>query len=118
MIISSILVLCLTGLALGQNSCESNRLNAVKNGQAIPQGVNLGSWLILEGWIVPHLWDDNGCNKDANPGNYLLEKCLGDRAQSVMEGHWSSWVTENDFAELSRRGVNLVRIPVGWWHVS
>lgn len=119
MIVAQILIVvsCAAGAVLGQSSCETDRLNAVKNGKQVPQGVNLGSWFVLEGWITPHLWNDNGCDQGSSPGSYLLEKCLGSRAQSVMEKHWSTWITENDFAEMSRRGINLVRIPVGWWHV-
>lgn len=114
----SILVLCITGAALGQSTCETNRLNAVKSGKAVPQGANLGSWLVLEVWITKSLWDDNGCSRDTHPGSYLLEKCLGSKAKSVLDKHWSTWITENDFADMSKHGINLVRIPVGWWHVS
>lgn len=108
----------LCGFALGQSTCETNRLSAVKNGKQTPQGANLGSWLLLEGWMVKNIWNDNGCDLNTVKGQYMLEKCLGSKAKSVMDKHWSSWITEDDFAEMSKRGINLVRIPVGWWHVS
>ena len=35
-----------------------------------------------------------------------------------MQEHWSSWITESDFAEIAGYGLNLVRIPIGYWSVS
>lgn len=117
MIVTLIGVLCVAGGVLGQSSCETDRLNAVKSGQAVPQGVNVGSWFVLEGWMATTVWTDNGCDQWASPGLYLLEQCLGNKAKDALERHWSTWITENDFAEMSRRGINVVRIPVGWWTV-
>lgn len=113
-----VVVLLSLGVALGQNQCQTNRLNAVKSGSQPAKGTNLGSWFVLESWMASAPWDENGCDKGSQGGSYLLEKCLGSRANAVMEKHWSSWITEADFAEMSSRGVNLIRLPVGWWHVS
>lgn len=38
--------------------------------------------------------------------------------QKRMQKHWSSWITESDFAEMAGHGLNLVRIPIGYWSVS
>lgn len=111
-----VIALCI-GATLAQNQCQQDRLNAVKSGQQRVRGSNLGSWFVLESWMAGKPWDNNGCDKGSQGGSYLLEKCLGDRAQSVLSEHWSTWITENDFAELSSRGVNAVRIPIGWWQV-
>lgn len=111
-------VLFALAVASAQNSCQTNRLNAAKSGAQAARGTNLGSWFALESWMAPAPWDENGCNKDTQGGSYLLEKCLGSRANSVMEKHWSSWIKESDFAEMSQHGVNVARLPVGWWHVS
>lgn len=35
-----------------------------------------------------------------------------------MENHWSSWITADDFAEIASLGLNIVRIPIGYWSVS
>lgn len=35
-----------------------------------------------------------------------------------MEGHWSSFVTEDDFKEIAGNGLNFVRIPVGYWSIA
>ena len=113
----TLVVVLLVSTALAQNDCQKKRLNAVKSGQQRVRGTNLGSWFAIESWMAPGVFDNNGCNK-GNDGQYMLEKCLGSRAKSVLEKHWSSWITENDFKEMSSRGVNAVRIPVGWWNVS
>jgi len=119
--LGSVLVFVLLNLCVstyGQSSCQTNRLNAVKSGQQKIRGANLGSWFIQEPGMVYRLWDENGCDKSKYEGSFLLEKCLGKRAKTVLEKHWSSYITESDFKELSRHGINTVRIPVGWWQVN
>ena len=37
---------------------------------------------------------------------------------SRMQKHWSTWITEDDFSEMASHGINMVRIPVGYWSVS
>ncbi len=115
--LGTILVLNLCVSTYGQSACQTNRLNAVKSGQTKGHGTNLGSWFALESWMAHKPWDENGCDKGKAGGSYLLEKCLGGKAKEVMEKHWSTWITEADFEEMSKHGVNLVRIPVGWWQV-
>ncbi len=116
--LGSVLVLNLCVSAYGQSTCETNRLNAVKSLKQKGRGPNLGSWLVLESWMAHQPWDENGCDKGKAGGSYLLEKCLGSKAKTVMEKHWSSWITESDFMEMSKHGINLVRLPVGWWQVN
>ncbi|CAG2173278.1 unnamed protein product [Oppiella nova] len=81
------------------------------------RGSNLGSWLVMEAWMAPQPWDDNGCNKTTQGGSYLLEQCLGSRAPAVLQQFWSTFITENDFVQMSQHGVNVVRLPVGWWQI-
>ncbi|PRP89557.1 hypothetical protein PROFUN_00821 [Planoprotostelium fungivorum] len=101
----------------GDASCLSARLNDVKAGKTPVRGVNLGSWLVVEYWMVPQLWDDNGCNHTIYFGQQGLERCLGSNASLVLEGHWSSFITETDFQQMSVQGVNSVRLPIGWWQI-
>ena len=120
-ILGSVLVLLILNLCVstnGQSTCQKNRLNNVKNGHQRVRGVNLGSWLVLESWMASKPWDENHCDKGKQGGSYRLEKCLGSKAKAVLEKHMSTFITESDFAEMSRHGINLVRIPVGWWQVN
>ena len=34
-----------------------------------------------------------------------------------MQKHWSTWVTKDDFAQMAAAGLNMVRIPLGYWSV-
>ena len=36
-------------------------------------------------------------------------------AESILQSHWASWVTEGDIQKIAGAGFNLVRIPVGYW---
>lgn len=74
------------------------------------QGVNLGGWLVLEKWITPELFlpyraeDEHG-----------LVHELGSRAGEVIGAHRDIFVTEDDFAWMSSRGLEAVRLPLGYW---
>ena len=38
--------------------------------------------------------------------------------QSRMQKHWSTWITADDFSEMASHGINMVRIPIGYWSLS
>lgn len=78
------------------------------------RGVNLGGWLVLEPWITPSIFDNTG-----NP-NIVDEWTFGqyyDRATAtnVLQNHWNTWITQNDFANIAAAGLNHVRLPIGYW---
>jgi len=101
----------------GGGSCLEKRLADVKAGRTKVRGGNLGSWFIQEGWMVTWLWNDNGCDAGRYPGAYLLEQCLGSRGQNVMNKHWSTFVTEDDFKAMAKYNLNAMRLPLGWWQI-
>ncbi len=45
----------------------------------------------------------------------MSEKLGYSAAQSLLEQHWGSWITESDFAQIAAAGLNHVRIPIGYW---
>ncbi|KAH9886857.1 glucan 1,3-beta-glucosidase precursor [Xylariomycetidae sp. FL2044] len=80
------------------------------------RGVNLGGWLVLEPWITPSIFE-------ATPDNvvdeFTLTQTLGaDEASSRLQQHWSTWITEADFDDIVSKGLNFVRIPIGYWSVT
>jgi len=81
------------------------------------RGVNLGGWFVLEPWITPSIfkqWEDGNSVKD----EYSLCQTLGKaEALSRLSSHWSTWITQADFNEIASHGLNLVRIPIGYWSV-
>ncbi|KAI4318170.1 hypothetical protein L6164_025973 [Bauhinia variegata] len=49
-------------------------------------------------------------------GEYQITNGYGpDRAPQVMQDHWNTYITEDDFKFMSENGITAVRIPVGWW---
>ncbi len=38
--------------------------------------------------------------------------------ESRMQQHWSTFITEGDFGEMAGAGLNMVRIPIGYWAIS
>ncbi|OJA21032.1 hypothetical protein AZE42_05540 [Rhizopogon vesiculosus] len=76
------------------------------------RGVNLGSWFVLERWISesPFKWAIGSGQSD-------LDVAKGSNAKQVLEHHWDSWITASDFEWLAARGINTVRIPIGYYHI-
>lgn len=74
------------------------------------RGVNLGSWLLLEKWMVPSLFEGLAATDETS---FCVE--LGPAAAGRLRRHWDTWITREDFAWIAGRGLNAVRIPFGHW---
>lgn len=74
------------------------------------RGVNLGGWLLLEKWITPSVFEGLAATDETT---YCAE--LGPEAQTRLQRHWQTFITESDFAWLAGVGIDAVRIPVGHW---
>lgn len=74
------------------------------------RGVNLGSWLLLEKWMVPSLFEGLRATDETS---WCVE--LGAAASERLHRHWNHFITREDFAWIAERGLNAVRIPVGHW---
>ncbi|XP_054805540.1 probable glucan 1,3-beta-glucosidase A [Prosopis cineraria] len=49
-------------------------------------------------------------------GEYQITNGYGpNRAPQVLQDHWNTYITEEDFRFMSQNGLTAVRIPVGWW---
>lgn len=82
------------------------------NGQKV-RGVNTGGWFVLEPWITPSMFEGNGAVDE-----YTLTQELGkDAALSKLRNHWNTWITQDDFNQMAKAGLNHVRIPIGYWSV-
>lgn len=102
-----------------------NRLLDKNNTTVEIKGVNLGGWLVTEPYITPSLFEkaQRLADKDVNCGNgseivdeFTLCKVLGyDNAKRLLEEHYNSWITEEDFKQIQKDGFNLVRLPIGYW---
>jgi glucan 1,3-beta-glucosidase len=87
-------------------------------------GTNAGGWMVLEPWITPSLfYRFLGKGNDTTPraafDSYTLCDSLGAvEGNKLMRAHWSSWITEDVFKNMSTRGVEIVRLPVGDWTLN
>ncbi|KAI0821809.1 glycoside hydrolase, partial [Trametes gibbosa] len=71
-----------------------------------------GSWFVLERWI-----SDSPFHGAASPAQSDLDVATGTHAQETLEHHWDTWITDADWAWLAEKGINTVRIPIGYYHI-
>ncbi|KAI9509114.1 glycoside hydrolase family 5 protein [Russula earlei] len=86
-------------------------------------GVNLGSWLLLEPWMLPNEWERMGGQTCADcstciASEFALAAAYPDDVDERFAGHWSTWFTQQDVNQLQDAGINTVRIPLGYWIVE
>jgi glucan 1,3-beta-glucosidase len=77
--------------------------------------VNLGGWLSLEPFITPSLF-----NYDSQLGiidEWTLTTYLGKNANSVLEKHYATFVSEQTFIDIAAAGLDHVRIPFSYWAI-
>ena len=60
---------------------------------------------------------------DSTPDNvvdeFTLTQALGfDAAARLLDRHWSTWITQADMKDIASKGLNFVRVPVGYWSVT
>ena len=49
---------------------------------------------------------------------YTYTKVLGRaEAKTRLEKHWGGFITASDFDDIASKGLNFVRIPIGYWSV-
>ncbi len=95
------------------------------NGKVV-RGVNLGGWFVIEVWMMPSLLSQQQLDAGAIDEWTIAQAYYDPNAnlggtpalRSFLEQHWSTWITEADFAQIKSYGLNTVRIPVGHWMFS
>lgn len=100
--------------ALLTAACAAIAAPLLDKRQGSIKGVNIGGWLVLEPWITPSIFQRyDGSIVD----EYTLCQKDPNNAAGVLRAHWDSWVTLGDFQKIaaSGKGINLVRIPIGYW---
>lgn len=126
---------------LKNNNINSNHNNNNNNNNDSSQirGISIGGWLVLEPYITPTLFNDaiqlaenitdQSFNKEKNPGYSfqtsknitivdeftLCEKLGVANSKKLLDNHFNTWITEDDFRQIADSGFNLVRIPIGYW---
>ncbi|KAK5124912.1 hypothetical protein LTR85_001102 [Meristemomyces frigidus] len=112
---------------MGLNSTWSDDTQANSNAKALNKtwvygtdlvrGVNLGGWLSIEPVVTPSFFSGYTTH-DNVIDEYTLSETLGStNALSTIEPHYSSFVTEQTFADIQAAGFDHVRIPFSYWAV-
>ena len=73
-------------------------------------GVNLTGWLSLESWVTPDLFAGTGSLGEQG----LIDTFGADLYREIVAEHRSTFITEEDFRLMARRGFNAVRLVVPW----
>lgn len=78
------------------------------------RGVNMGNWLILEEWMMPGFYQQYA--KAGGQDEWTFCSTLGKaKCASVLQDHWKSYYQELDILAAAEVGINLLRIPIGFW---
>ncbi|KAH9940761.1 glycoside hydrolase [Epithele typhae] len=95
---------------------------------AIPDqiyGVNIGSWLVLEAWMLPNEWTAMGGNTSCSCSDagcigdeFNFAKAYPDTVDAIMNTHWDTWFNQSHVDTLVKYGLNAVRVPLGYWIVE
>ncbi|KIJ50980.1 glycoside hydrolase family 5 protein [Sphaerobolus stellatus SS14] len=75
-----------------------------------------GGWFVLEPWITPSFFEATN-NSDVVDEFTLGQLVDYNAAQKMLEQHWATWYTEDDFVQIAKAGLNFVRIPLGYWSI-
>ncbi|KAI0690000.1 glycoside hydrolase [Cytidiella melzeri] len=85
-------------------------------GTDIIRGVNLGGWFVLEPWITPSVFE-NFNNSDIVDEFTMGQMLNNVTALGILQNHWETWITEDDFKAIHAAGLNHVRMQIGYWSV-
>ncbi len=78
-----------------------------KGEKVVLKGVNLGAWMIWEGWLCPYEND-----LDHYTALAVLEERFGrEKAYELFNTYMDNWITEYDLDEIKKMGFNCVRVP-------
>lgn len=89
------------------NAPPAAPLEQSMNRYRFQRGLNLGSWFTTEDWLATQLY-----SHAADPKKSDFDLARANDAKQLMEHHWDTWVTEDDWNWIKQRGFNSVRLPV------
>lgn len=107
-------------LALGSVNAQENASQSnMTNNRWLPEtstvrGVNLGSQFIIEPWMAYDEFSSMGCG-ELQDETSCVSKLGQETADVVFARHWDTWTTQDDIAKIVKFGLNVIRIPVGFW---
>lgn len=81
------------------------------------RGVNLGGWLSIEPFITPSLFTGYAPIRGV-VDEWTLCQQLGPQANRILEQHYATFITEQDFADIRDAGLDHVRIQYSYWAIT
>ncbi|KAG1870210.1 glycoside hydrolase family 5 protein [Suillus subalutaceus] len=81
-------------------------------------GVNLGGLFVLEPFITPALWEKYPGAIDEWTLSTLMAADTASGGLRQIETHYSTFITEQDIAEIAGAGLNWIRLPIPFWAIE
>lgn len=80
-------------------------------------GVNFGSLFVLEKYIFDEMYIDGASVELDAIKNYINKNGI-ESTRMKMEQHWINYCNDNDWEWLKDKGIQSIRIPIGYWTVA
>ncbi|KAL9938737.1 hypothetical protein V8E36_002456 [Tilletia maclaganii] len=77
-------------------------------------GVNLGNWLLLERWLDEDAFVAT-CGATVYDEYHCMKGMAHDTAILTLQKHYDEYIVEADLDTMLKAGLNMVRIPLGFW---
>ncbi|KAI6101447.1 glycoside hydrolase family 5 protein [Pisolithus croceorrhizus] len=87
-------------------------------GQDKIYGINLGGLFVLEPFIVPSLFQQYPGSVDEWTLSTLMAADTANGGLNQLETHYSTFITEQDIAEIAGAGLNWIRLPIPFWAIE
>lgn len=71
-------------------------------------GVNIGGWLVIEKWMTPSLFEGMKARNE-------FELAKTKQGRQRIKQHHETFITEEDLHWLKDKGIEILRVPVGYW---
>lgn len=81
-------------------------------------GVNIGGLFVLEPFIAPALYQKYPGAVDEWTLSTLMAADTASGGLQQIETHYSTFVTEQDIAEIAGAGLNWIRLPIPFWAIE
>ena len=84
----------------------------------ILKGTNIGGWLLQESWMCMVKGDpqyDSVGWTQMETLDALTERFGAEKARELLSVYRENWITEDDFRNMAELGMNVIRLPFGYW---
>ncbi|KAF8623392.1 hypothetical protein AX17_007430 [Amanita inopinata Kibby_2008] len=81
-------------------------------------GVNIGGLFVLEPFITPSYYQKYPGAVDEWSLSTFMAADTASGGLSQLEEHYSTFITEQDVAEIAGAGLNWIRIPIPYWAIE